>query len=321
MKDFVNLLDVHVACTIGDTLNLAKAAKKLSMPRATLVASLLRLERRLDNRIFERRQGSGAVNLTEYGTIILPLFDQLIWVHKNIMKHNKSGDNKKRGGEFIVASTQSILEGFILPYLKAFLNEHENIKAGIHQHDDISTIKQGVNQIYIGLWLGDTKNYTYFPFHTFRHKLWASQSYLEQWGAPLKVEDLVHHSILEQKNVNDKDIVMGNDLISRVLAQYADSINIIDVAGIRVVDRMAELGLGIMIASEEMVKLAGLKLQRVLPDFMGDSIELFLRVNKEFLQTPLAQLVVDWIFHCRDIAFASAGMAPSVEYNPFNPKM
>jgi hypothetical protein len=138
---------------------------------------------------------------------------------------------------------------------------------------------------------------------------------------PLKVEDLVHHNILAQKNVNEHDIMMGNDLISRVLAQYADTINVVDVAGPRVVDRMAELGLGIMIASEETVKLSGLKLQRVLQNFMGDSIEIFVRVNKEFLQTPMAKLVLDWLFQCRDHALAGIGIEPSVAYKPFGQKI
>ena len=115
-------------------------------------------------------------------------------------------------------------------------------------------------------------------------------------------------------------MIVGNDLISRILAQHAETIRIVDVAGPRVADRMAELGLGIMIASEETVKLSDLKLQRVLPDFMGDSVEFFVCVNKYFLNTPFAQFMVDWIFECRDLALKSIGMPSSIPYKPFNPK-
>jgi len=320
MKDFINLLDVQVACTIKSTLNLAKAAKRLSMPRATLVASLLRLERRLDNRIFERRQGSGVVTPTFYGETIIPMLEQLLWMHKNIIKHNDFSSNKNGMKEAVVTSTQTLLEGFILPYLKNFLTQHEGVRVGLHQIDDILISNQGINHIHLGLWLDDIKNYSYFPFHNFRQKLWASPAYLEKAGTPLKVEDLLSHHILAQKSVNEHDMAVGNDLISRILAQHAETIHIVDVSGPRVVDRMAELGLGIMIASEETVKLSDLNLQRVLPDFMGDSVEIFVRVNKNFLNTPLAQFIVDWIFECRDLALENIGMPPSIPYKPFNPK-
>lgn len=320
MKDFVNLLDVHVACTIRDTLSLAKAAQKISVPRATLVASLLRLERKLGNRLFERRQGSGVVKLTEYGKFILPLFEQLLWLHKNIIRYNDLGFNQKNMGEVTITSVQTLLEGFIIPNLKPFLDENEKLKVGIHQNDDISNIRQEINDICIGVWMDQTDQYTYFPFHKFQHKLWASPLYLQEAGEPTKVEDLVHHRILAQKNVNEKDIIVGNDLISRVLTKYIDTLNIVDVAGPRVVDIMAEEGLGIMIASEETVRLSNLKLERVLPDFTGDEVEIFVRVKKEFLKTPLAQFMIDWIFWCRDKELKKINIKPSSNYKPFNPE-
>ena len=318
MKEFVNLFDVHVACTIRNTLNLARAAKKLDIPRATLVASLLRLERRLNNRIFDRRQGSGLVTLTEYGDFILPLFEQLLWTHKNILKHNDLGFKRKNVGEVVVSSTQTLLEGFVIPYLAKFLKENQRLKVGVHQNDDLVNVAQEMNHLYIGCWLDDTKNYSYFPFHNFRHKLWASQSYLDQFGVPEKLGDLTSHRILAQKNVHEKDMIVGNDLISRLLATQADTVNVLDVAGPRVVDKMAELGLGIMIASEETVRLSGLKLQRVLPDFTGDSVEIFVRVKKDFLQAPLCQFILDWIFACRNLALAGIGITSEIPYEPFH---
>lgn len=319
MKEFVNLLDVHIACTIKETLNLAKAAKKIEIPRATLVASLLRLERRLGHRIFERRQGSGVVKLTEYGTFILPMFDQLLWIHKNITTYKEFSVDGKNVGEVIIHSTQTLLEGFIIPQLQDFLKENDQLRVNIYQDDDFSSVHQEINDIYIGAWLGNTEHYAYFPFHSFRHKLWASPKYLDKVGRPKSLNDLVNHSILVQKNPNEKDTVVGNDIISRTLAENIDTINILTVAGPRAADIMTEQGLGIMISSEETVSLCGLKVERVLPEFEGDSVDTFVRVRKEFLKTPLAQFIVDWIFQCRDMGLKRIGIRPSFPYNPFKP--
>ena len=288
MKDFVSLFDAHVACTIRNTLNLAKAAKKLDMPRATLVAALLRLERRVGNRLFDRRQGSGVVNLTEHGEYILPLFDQLLWTHRNIIKHHELGFRRKNMGEAVISSTQSLLEGFVIPYLGQFLKENPRLNLGVHQCDDFSNVMQEVHHIHIGLWLDKAKNYVQIPFHTFTQKLWASQAYMDKAGEPTKVDDLLSHRVLAQKNVYEKDMAVGNNFVARLLGRQADTMNMLDVAGPRVVDKMTELGLGVMIASEETVRLLGLKVKPVLKNVSGDSIQLFVRVQKDFSPgTPL----------------------------------
>ena len=110
---------------------------------------------------------------------------------------------------------------------------------------------------------------------------------------------------------------MKYDSLITQLYPYFEQNNIIDVAGPRTVDVLTENGLGIMIASEETVKLSNLKLEMILPEVAGDVIELFLRVDKVFMETPIAKYAIDWIFKCRDQALKSINIKPTTKYTLF----
>ena len=93
-----------------------------------------------------------------------------------------------------------------------------------------------------------------------------------------------------------------------------------EVYGARIVDFLCEQGLGIMAAAEETVKLSKLKVEQIFSDERSDHIDVFVRVNKEFLKTPIAQYFIDWIFECRDEALHSIGIAPSFAYTKLSGK-
>lgn len=69
-------------------------------------------------------------------------------------------------------------------------------------------------------------------------------------------------------------------------------------------DVLAEYDLGIIASSEETVRLSGLRLVPFLPEYVGDTIEFFVRVNKQFFLTDKCQAFLKWIFECRDRSLA-----------------
>lgn len=313
---FFNLADAQVAITIKNTMGLAKAAAVLGIPRPTLMAAIMRLERKLDSQLFYRKQGSGEVIVTEYGKIALPHLERMLWIYAQLQENKHFGSNKKNVGVIGIVSTQSLLEAFIAPYLSQFIGDNPEISANIRQNDDVMVEKQRVNDIFIGTWSDHIDRYVYIPFHIFYLKLWASHKYLGLYGNPESLTDLRNHRFLMQKNVNLNE-EFRIDSIIKELAPYLESLHIIDVAGPRMTDVLSELGLGLMVGSEENVRLLNLKVERVLPTIIGSGIEIFLRIDKTFMDTLLAKYTVDWIFKCRDEALKSVGIEPNVTYIPF----
>lgn len=314
--DFFNLADAQVAVTIKNTMGLAKAAKILGMPRPTLMASIMRLERKLDDQLFYRKQGSGEVIVTEYGKIALPHLERMLWIYTQLKEKRDFASDQRNIGAIGIVATQSLLESFIAPYLSQFMDGNPEININIRQNDEFIVEKQRVNDIFIGGWSDHIDRYVYIPFHMFYLKLWASEKYLSVYGNPASASDLQHHRLLMQKNVNANEEVKIDSIIKDV-APYFERLQIIDVAGPRMTDVLSELGLGINIAAEESVRLLNIKLQRVLPMITGSGIEVFVRIDKTFINTPLAKYTIDWIFKCRDEALRSVGMEPNIPYTPF----
>jgi DNA-binding transcriptional LysR family regulator len=321
MDTFFNLADVQVAITIKNTMGLAKAAKILGMPRPTLMAAIMRLERKLDNQLFYRKQGSGEVIVTEYGKIALPHLERMLWIYDELQTNKHFGDNKRDSGTVGIVATQTVLECFMAPYAVDFINTHPLVRLTMKQNDDLLSESQKVNDIFIGSSTGDTDRFTYLPFHAFYQKLWASRPYLEMFGRPQELKDLKNHRLLMHRYTNETQKAHNNvffyNNFKTQLYPYLQQNNILDIAGLRIVDVLTERGLGITIASEETVALSGIKLERVLPDVVGDRIELFLRIDKAFIETPLAKYIIDWIFKCRDLSLKSINIEPTAQYVPF----
>jgi DNA-binding transcriptional LysR family regulator len=320
MDSFFNLADVQVAITIKNTMGLAKAAAFLDIPRPTLMAAIMRIERKLDGQLFYRKQGSGEVIVTEYGKVALPHLERMLWIYDELQTNKHFGENRRDAGSFGIVATQTILECFMAPYAVNFINTHPLIKLTMKQNDNLLAESQKVNDIFIGSSTGDSDQFTYIPFHTFYQKLWASRQYLEAYGRPAELKDLKSHRLLMHKNTNENQKskhAFYFDTFTTQLYPYLEQNNIIDIAGLRLADVLAEKGLGIMIASEETVALSNLKLERVLPDVVGDVIELFLRIDKTFAETPIAKYAIDWIFKCRDQALGSINVEPTMNYTPF----
>ncbi len=100
----------------------------------------------------------------------------------------------------------------------------------------------------------------------------------------------------------------GNDLALRTLARSARELNVVYSADPRTMDRLSELGGGVISSSEETIKLGGFDVQRILPEIEGESVELFVKVDRKFLESELAKYFIDWIFACRDKSLKEIGI-------------
>jgi hypothetical protein len=80
--------------------------------------------------------------------------------------------------------------------------------------------------------------------------------------------------------------------------------------------RLSELGSGVISSSEETIKPGGFNVERILPEIEGESVELFVKVDRKFLESELAKYLVDWIFACRDASFKKNDVTKYPVYKP-----
>lgn len=322
MKNYsINTTEAQVISAIKDTLNIAAAAMSLDIPKTTLSSILSKMEKKLQKQIFVRKQGSGEVTITEFGHEIIPKLEKILWITESIRPKARIERNKHNTGKISIISTQTILEGFLAPYLREFVEKNPEVKLTLHQKDGDFFYQPQATDIFIGCWEYNTENYLYFPFHRFKQKLWAAQSYLDATGPINSIDDITRRRIILGQRLVSQEHYSGNDFIVRRLGIPLSAPNIIYVrSGPRILDVLAEKGIGLIASSEETTRLNHLNLVNVLPDIEGEEVAFFVKADKKFLENPLAKFVTDWIFQCRDQALKSIGLQPQTQYNAFYPK-
>ena len=321
-KDFcISTTEAQAVSAIRDTMNISAAAKLLGIPKTTLSSTLAKVEKKLQNTIFVRKQGSGEVKVTQFGEETIPKLEKIIWVTESLKPTKEIAKNSYNAGKVNIISTQTFLESFIAPYLKEFIDENPDIKISLHQKDNDCYHQPKVNDIFIGCREYNIENYHYIHFHDFCQKLWASKSYIHTHGTIDNVDKLLKHRLLIVETSNNKEHPSGNDFIVRRLGIPLSSQNVVYVrTGLRIVDVLAEKGVGIIAASEETTLLNNLKVEPVLSDIHGAYVSFYVKVEKRFIETPLTQYVLNWIFSCRDKALKSIGKEPKTNYEPFHPE-
>ena len=321
-KNFcISTTEAQVVSAVKDTMNISTAANFLGMPKTTLSSILAKVEKKLQNTIFIRKQGSGEIKITEFGNEVIPKLEKIIWITESFRPTKETSKKVYNAGKINIISTQTFLESFIAPYLKEFIDENPEIRISLHQKDSNYYYQPKSNDIFIGCWEYHTENYHYIPYHDFCQKLWAAKSYLETHGNIDNIDELLKHRLLIVQTSMSQEHYSGNDFIVRRLGMPLSSQNIIYVrTGLRLVDVLAERGVGIIAASEETTLLNKLKVEPILSDIHGECVSFYVKVEKKFIETPLARYVVDWIFSCRDKALRSIEKEPKTNYEPFRPE-
>ena len=309
--------EARAVSILAKTLNVAKAASLLDMSPNALNISISRTEQKINKTLFVRRQKTGEVTIPDGIEPVIAYIKTIAHAADLIEDQNKTWSTSATSGRVILSASQTILEHIVGPYIVDFVNKNPQVNLSFKQQDDIETATSGaLNEIFISMCREVEDGYEYFPFHSFSQKYWAHRDYLDRFGSPQTIEDLFHHRVLLRKNLKDSRSLFSSMSISQGLPE--NNVKGYEIQGARIIDYLCERGMGIMAAAEETVRLAGLKVESVFPESLPNSIDVFVKVNKEFLKTPIARYFVDWLFECRDSALKKINIEPSFSYTKSN---
>ena len=314
MKTTFSVADAKFICAAKEIREPKKIAMALDMSQASINVCAQRLEKKMGKKLFLRRQNPTVIELTEDGLEIYPYCKRMVESSDALQESLETQDSHLQG-EVKITATQTLLEYFYVPYLVDFIRKHPGIDVSIKQLDDTFPIEQSLNEFYFtSEFKDDTATYAYVPYHSFLQKLWASKSYLENFGKIHTIDDLYRHNLLFQRGSLHNDQIFGSARVKAALSYNFNRIRTLNITGSRIIDRLCEEGLGIMSGSSETKELAQLNVEQVLPGFIGDSADIHIKINKRMLTKKVGRFFLDWLFECRDKSLAKIDITPSHEH-------
>ncbi len=313
MKNNFSVSDAQFICAAKEIREPRKIALSLEISQASINVCVQRIEKKLGKKIFARRHNPTVLELTEDGLELYPYCKRMV-ESSDALQESLETQESPLQGEVKITGPQNILEHFIVPYFASFTLRNPRITPSLKQMDDMFYEGQAINEFYFTSEIkNDTDSWSYFPYHSFTQKLWASEIYLKKHGTIETMDDLYRHSLLFQKGFFHNTKVMGMPPAVRASIAY-NEIRTFDVTGSRTVDLLCQAGAGIMNGSMETTALAKLKIVQILPEVLGETIKIYVKASKKFLAKKVGQFSLDWMFMARDATLESIKVKPSFEY-------
>ncbi len=268
----IRLEDVTLFVRSAALGSFSSAAREADILPGQVSAAINRLERELNKRLFARSTRS--LRLTAEGEAWLPYAQEMLAILQAGAERLQGSDDEMQG-ELKMAIPSDIGRNIILPVITAFCEKHPGISLRISLSDQVSDVFRDPVDVAIRYGRLENSSYVALPLaEDNRRVLVASPAYLQKFGRPAQLDDLLaHHCLLFTLNgqVYDKWSFPENGMkrqltvSSRMLCDDAD-----------LVRRWAVAGMGVAYKSWIDVSsdvLAG-RLEVILPQQPGESVPL-----------------------------------------------
>lgn len=186
--------DVQIFVHTVDSGSFSEAARKLNISPGHASASVQRLEKALDARLFTR--STRTMQLSEAGERYLP--------HARVMIDAQTqGQLALANGRFALTGTLRLSapsdfgRNLMLPWLDEFQHQHPGLSLHVRMSDRVADlVRQPLDAAVRYGPLRDSSMLGMPLIYGNRRALCAAPSYIERNGAPTKVEDLRQHNCL-----------------------------------------------------------------------------------------------------------------------------
>jgi len=190
----IRLDDVQIFVHTVDYGSFSEAARQLNIAPAHASASVQRLEKALDTRLFTRSTRS--MQLSEAGERYLPHARVMI----GALEQGQQALANGRGalsGPLRLSAPSDFGRNLLLPWLDEFQHRHPGISLHVKISDRAADlIRQPLDAVVRYGALPDSSLLAMKLVDDNRRALCAAPSYLERHGAPAKIEDLRRHNCL-----------------------------------------------------------------------------------------------------------------------------
>jgi len=190
MTDLNSLL---LFARVVEVNSFSEAARRLQMPVSTVSRRIAELEDQLGIRLLERSTRS--LRLTEIGSEVYEQARRTLELRESIdnIVTNKLTDV---GGVLRLSAPPSIADSLLVPLVCAFQTSYPNVRLQIMVSDRL--VEHIADEIDLAFRVGVLKESSLVArkLLTYRNRLVAAPSYLEQFPAPQRPSDLLGHRMI-----------------------------------------------------------------------------------------------------------------------------
>ena len=190
----IRLDDVQIFVHTADAGSFSEAARRLNIAPAQASASVQRLEKALDARLFTRSTRS--MQLSEAGERYLPHARVMLGAREQ-GEQALAGGREALSGPLRLSAPSDFGRNLLLPWLDDFQHEHPGLSVHLKLSDrSADLIRQPLDFAVRYGALPDSSLLAIKLLDNNRRALCAAPSYIERHGAPAKVDDLRRHNCL-----------------------------------------------------------------------------------------------------------------------------
>jgi DNA-binding transcriptional LysR family regulator len=190
----IRLDDVQIFVHTADSGSFSEAARKLNIAPGHASASVQRLEKALDARLFTRSTRS--MQLSEAGERYLPHARVMVGAREQ-GEHALANGRGALSGPLRLSAPSDFGRNLLLPWLDDFQHRHPGLSLHLKVSDRAADlIRQPLDAAVRYGALPDSSLLAIKLVDNNRRALCAAPSYIERHGAPVKVEDLRRHNCL-----------------------------------------------------------------------------------------------------------------------------
>ncbi|MGI4850668.1 MAG: LysR family transcriptional regulator [Janthinobacterium lividum] len=267
-------------------------AQHLHISQSGLSRAIQSLEERLECQLFFRIPRG--VVLTPKGQIVFEwvtqLFDSL-----EMMKERLQTESDELKGSLKVATTNALASAWIMYLLPEFIKSYPDLDLNIIGNDQELDLSLREADVLIRPYMVNRSDLSQTLVMKWHLKLYASPSYLEEYGTPKNVTDLKNHRLI---SFGEKIAFpyQNMDWFLRLGAargeKHKSCLKINSSHGLL---QAAEDGIGIISFSQESPLLARSKLVPVLPEIQGPVIEIFYIYPKEYQDVKKITVLLNYL--------------------------
>ena len=190
----IRIDDLAIFVRAASLDSFSAVARELDILPAQISASIKRLERELDIRLFARSTRN--LRLTAEGEHYLPYARDVL----SMLKEGKAGlqqSDKNLHGNLQIASSSDFGRNVLLPWLIEFQQTNPGLTLRLSLSDNVADIYRDPVDVAIRYGVMPSADYISLPLvPDNRRVLAASPTYIAKNGRPETVEDLITHSCL-----------------------------------------------------------------------------------------------------------------------------
>lgn len=189
--------------------SLTKASEKLGLSQSAVSRQISGLEDMMGCRLF-RRHPRGLM-LTEQGDILFETTQEIFGRISNTLSILK--DTKDTAaGHLRIATTQTFSNFWLAPRIYKFLEQYPEVRLTQLIADDDTNLLQDGSDLAIKPMPSAQLRMIQRPLMSVKRKIYASEEYLEKYGEPKKIEELIHHKLIvfgeETKSLDNTNILL-----------------------------------------------------------------------------------------------------------------